>query len=218
MKNSTTALAMMGEITIKDTIPELEDIASIPAFTGGVPEPMKCELIEGMASHFLTQDEICATVKMTRGEFEGNLAFQAAYQRGLGMGKGSLRRMQFIRAKRDTVMQIWLGKQHLDQHDKVERVKGDNQQDAYAGFFNKLTIELNLSGSGQPDPKVIGGGEAHSPVLLGTVGQKQSNGADSGGVAGQGDNRQLDPVVVRRSDEPRQGLPRQLENMAVPRR
>ena len=183
-----TTLATLGAVPIVDRIPELDDIASIPAFTEHLPETVKCELIEGMASHFLTQDEICSTVRMTRGEFEGNLVFQAAYQRGYAMGQGSLRRMQFMRAKRDTVMQIWLGKQHLDQHDKVERVKGDNQSDAYTGFLNKLTIELNVSGTGQPAPKIIGSGTGDSPVHLGIVGSDQSDGADKERMAGQGTN------------------------------
>ncbi len=188
MKKPTTSLATLGAVQIVDQIPELDDISSIPAFSESIPESAKCKLIEGMASHFLTQDEICSTVRMTRSEFEGNLIFQAAYQRGHDMGKGSLRRMQFMRAKRDTVMQIWLGKQHLDQHDKVERVKGDDQQDAYAGFLNKLTIELNVSGSGQPAPKIIGSGAGDSPVHMGIVGSDQSTGADKERMAGQGTN------------------------------
>ncbi len=218
MKNSTTTLATLGAVQIVDQIPELEDIASIPAFTESLPEPIKVQLIEGMASHFLTQDEICATVRMSRGEFEGNLVFQAAYQRGHAMGRGSLRRMQFMRAKRDTVMQIWMGKQHLDQHDKVERVKGDDQSDAYEGFLNKLTIKLELSGQGRPNPRVIGEGTGDSPVHLGVVGSEQSAGANSGRVAGQGHNEEIDSGVAGQPDERGQDIPRQLENVVVSRR
>lgn len=208
MKKSTTSLATLGAVPIVDTIPELEDIASIPAFTEHLPEPVKVQLIEGMASHFLTQDEICATVNMSRGEFEGNLVFQAAYQRGHAMGKGSLRRMQFMRAKRDTVMQIWLGKQHLDQHDKVERVKGDDQSDAYSGFLDKLTVKIELSRQGRTDPLVIGEGKGDSPVHLGAMGSKQSVGADQGGVAGQRHDIEAHSAVDAGPDEPRQGIQR----------
>ena len=206
MKKSTTSLATLGAVPIVDTIPELDDIASIPAFTEHLPEPVKLNLIEGMASHFLTPDEICATVGLSRGEFEGNLGFQAAYQRGYAMGKGSLRRMQFMRAKRDTVMQIWLGKQHLDQHDKLERVKGDDQSDAYAGFLDKLTVKIELSGKGRTDPIVVGEGKGDSDLHLGTVGQTKSIGTDQGRVVGQGHDIEADPAMDERSDEPKPGI------------
>ena len=218
MKNSTTALATLGAVQITDQCKELEDIASIPAFTDTLPEPMKVLLIEGMASHFLTQDEICATVRMSRGEFEGNLVFQAAYQRGHAMGRGSLRRMQFMRAKRDTVMQIWMGKQHLDQHDKVEKVKGDNQADAYTGFLDKLTLKIELSAKGRTDPIVIGEGSGDIPVHLGTVGTGKPTRTLSGRVDGEGHDLEVDSGVASGPDERGEDVPRQLANVAVPSR
>lgn len=198
---NTTELAPITGALVADVMPELDDITNMPKFTEQLPIEMKVNLIEGMASHFMTPDEICSTVRMTRGEFEGNLEFQAAYQRGYDMGKGSLRRMQFVKAKKDTIMQIWMGKQYLDQHDKLETKKGEDREDAYKGFLNKLQIELNVSTTGKPAVKVVGEGTGDRDVHLGVVGPEQSARTDERGVVGEASDPRADQELVRRSDE-----------------
>jgi hypothetical protein len=199
-KNTTPLVPLVGSAVI-DVMPELDDVQQIQPINPDQPSPEDCWLIEKMASHFLTADEICSIVKITRGQFEGNLEYAASYQRGVNMGKASLRRMQFVAAKRNPVMQIWLGKQHLDQHDKVETKQGDTRKDAYEGFLNKLQIELNVSTTGQTAPVIIGSGKGDSALHLGAVRTDQPDGTDSGGVVGEtldsGDHQEL----VRRPDE-----------------
>jgi len=52
--------------------------------------------------------------------------FEQVYQEKKGIGKMSLRRQQWTTAlKGNIVMQIWLGKQHLDQRDRPE----DNREE-----------------------------------------------------------------------------------------
>lgn len=201
MSTKTTQPAIFQGAVITDVMPELDDVQSIQPVNPDQPSPEDCWLIEKMASHFLTADEICSIVRITRGQFEGNLEYAAAFQRGTNMGKASLRRMQFVAAKRNPVMQIWLGKQHLDQHDKVETKQGDTRKDAYEGFLNKLQIELNVSTTGQTAPVVIGSGKGDSPVHLGTVGSDQPNGADSGRVVGETGKPSDHQELVRRPDE-----------------
>jgi len=49
-----------------------------------------------------------------------------AWEDGVANGKASLRRMQFVNAKNGNVtMQIWLGKQYLEQRDKHETTGAD---------------------------------------------------------------------------------------------
>lgn len=75
-----------------------------------------------------TRDEVCSVLGISdktltaalkrRGEPGG---FSALYKKHLGEGRASLRRMQWKAAQSgNAAMLIWLGKQHLDQHDKQD--------------------------------------------------------------------------------------------------
>jgi hypothetical protein len=202
-------------LTMVDTCQELDDAIKLKLASRGAPDEKDYWLVERLASHFLTQDEVCSILDISRAKFEGDLRFQQSYQRGFSVGKASLRRMQFQSAKRNPVMQIWLGKQHLDQHDKVETKQGDDRKDAYEGFLNKLQIELNISTTGQPAPKVIGQGTGDSGIHLGIMGKRESVGADTRGVAQQALVEGVTDRLVERPLEPGEDVLGLVEDLAV---
>lgn len=81
--------------------------------------------IEGLARIQCTQREAAAVLGVHRdtlSDFLGNSEkARAAWENGLETGKASLRRLQFKAAENgNPTMAIWLGKQWLDQRDKVE--------------------------------------------------------------------------------------------------
>lgn len=210
---STTPV--VAPLTMVDTGSELDDAFSLKISNREDPQGDDFWLIERLAGHFLTQDEVCSILDISRAKFEADLRFQQAYQRGFSVGKASLRRMQFQSAKRNPVMQIWLGKQHLDQHDKVETKQGDDRKDAYEGFLSKLQIQLNVSTEGRPGPKVIGEGEGDSTVLLGVVGKTESTRTNERAVAREGLIEEVSQRMVERPLERGEDFLGLVEDMAV---
>lgn len=76
-----------------------------------------------------TRDEICGWFHVSEKTLDswcmrtyGKL-FSPVFAEKRGMGKISLRRAQFQLAQKNAAMAIWLGKQYLDQKDKIEEVK-----------------------------------------------------------------------------------------------
>ena len=198
---------------IKDTTPELDDIRTIVLENRETPTPYDLILVEGIASHMIPAAEICSIIKVSKGRFEKNLEFQAAYQRGLDLGKASLRRMMFVTAKTQPVMQIWLSKQHLGMADKVEAPQGESQSDAYRGFLNKLNIIVNVQSTGKSSPQIIGAGEGDSELFLEDVGTDSTVAAEPRTVGASGENSEVDRRVANPS--PRQNLHRLMEDMVV---
>lgn len=98
--------------------------------------------IEGLARIQCTQREAAAVLRVDRDTFglflRSNRKAQQAWDNGLESGKASLRRLQFKNAENgNPTMQIWLGKQWLEQADKNE-----NTIDVGAtlgGLLGKLT-------------------------------------------------------------------------------
>jgi AraC-like DNA-binding protein len=75
-----------------------------------------------------TRDEICDVLNMSettlnrRLKERGEHNFEALYKKHSGEGKASLRRMQWKAAEAgNPTMLVWLGKNMLDQKDKVEQ-------------------------------------------------------------------------------------------------
>jgi hypothetical protein len=75
-----------------------------------------------------TRDEICDVLNMSedtlnrRLKERGEHNFAALYKKHSGEGKASLRRMQWKAAEAgNPTMLVWLGKNMLDQKDKVEQ-------------------------------------------------------------------------------------------------
>ena len=96
--------------------------------TGGRPKKVLTDegirTIESLARIQCTDEEIAAvlgvsTDMLTNGN--NKKAFAEAKKRGIESGKASLRRMQFKAAEAgNATMLIWLGKQFLEQTDKME--------------------------------------------------------------------------------------------------
>jgi len=77
------------------------------------------EAIKKLAQLHCTFDEIATFCNVSTKTLQRR--FVHTIKRGREMGKISLRRAQFEKALGgNVVMQIWLGKQHLDQRDKAE--------------------------------------------------------------------------------------------------
>lgn len=73
-----------------------------------------------------TKEEICAWFDITDKTLDAwckrtyRQSFSVIFAQKRGKGKISLRRSQFRLAEKNANMAIWLGKQYLDQKDKVE--------------------------------------------------------------------------------------------------
>lgn len=77
------------------------------------------KLISKLASIACTTEEIAIIAGVSKDTLERR--FAAVIEKGRHNAKASLRRMQWKTAsKGNATMQIWLGKQHLGQTDKVE--------------------------------------------------------------------------------------------------
>ena len=78
------------------------------------------EAIKKLAQLHCTFDEIAEFSGVSTKTLQRN--YVHLIKKGREMGKISLRRAQFEKALGgNVVMQIWLGKQHLDQRDKIEQ-------------------------------------------------------------------------------------------------
>jgi hypothetical protein len=101
-------------------------MAQIGETTGRKPKEFDPQTFENLCSIFCTQAEICeifATTDKTLvawvERFYGE-SFSEVYKKHMGKGKMSLRRAQLKMAQTNPTMAIWLGKQFLNQLDKVE--------------------------------------------------------------------------------------------------
>lgn len=97
-----------------------------PAPTKPMDDKMFNQLV-AMIRIQCTANEICSVLGMTddtlntRLKERGEPNFSELYEKHQGEGKASLRRMQWKNAEKgNPTMQIWLGKQVLDQKDKTE--------------------------------------------------------------------------------------------------
>jgi hypothetical protein len=84
------------------------------------------QLFENLCSIFCTQAEICEIMSVDdmtlRGWVERQYgeSFSDVYKKHAGKGKMSLRRAQLKMAQTNPTMAIWLGKQFLNQLDRIE--------------------------------------------------------------------------------------------------
>jgi hypothetical protein len=93
---------------------------------GRKPKELDPVLFENLCSIFCTQAEICEIMSVDdmtlRAWVERHYGenFSVVYKKKAGMGKMSLRRAQLKMAQTNPTMAIWLGKQFLNQLDRVE--------------------------------------------------------------------------------------------------
>ena len=105
------------------------DGQDVPSVMGRPPKLNESEeilkQIEGLARIQCTQREAAAVLGVHRNTLSDFLSSSekasAAWENGLETGKASLRRIQYKAAENgNPTMAIWLGKQWLDQRDKIE--------------------------------------------------------------------------------------------------
>lgn len=89
---------------------------------GGRPKKIiDYDSVERLASIMCTQDEIANYLDISVRTLLRDDEFCQVYKKGLDKGKMSIRRQQYKSAESGNVtMQIWLGKQYLNQRDRSE--------------------------------------------------------------------------------------------------
>ena len=89
---------------------------------GGRPKKtIDYETVEKLASIMCTQEEIASYLDLSVRTLQRDKEFCRIYKKGLDKGRMSVRRQQYKSAEGGSAtMQIWLGKQYLNQKDKSE--------------------------------------------------------------------------------------------------
>lgn len=78
------------------------------------------QLVEDLSQIQCTQEEISQILDISSRTLQKDEEFLRIYKKGIESGRMSLRRMQYKSAMNGNVtMQIWLGKQYLNQMDKL---------------------------------------------------------------------------------------------------
>lgn len=97
-----------------------------------MPRPLKeidKKQFENLCGLQCTKEEICSFFELTDKTLESwckrtyRAGFSEVFRQKRGKGKISLRRSQFRLAEKNANMAIWLGKQYLNQKDKIEETK-----------------------------------------------------------------------------------------------
>lgn len=83
------------------------------------------DVIERLAGIMCTQEEIAEFINVSTRTLQRDPEFCRIYKKGIDKGKISLRRTQFRMAESNATMAIWLGKQYLNQTDKIENRNTD---------------------------------------------------------------------------------------------
>lgn len=103
---------------------------------GGRPKvELDHNIFEELCHIQCTRDEICSVLNVTHDTLDTwckrtyGEGFSPCYKKYSEGGKKSLRRMQWALAEKNPAMAIWLGKQYLNQTDKIDNtVTGVNIQ------------------------------------------------------------------------------------------
>lgn len=101
---------------------------------------LQCTMLEICDALDVSDKTLNAWCKRTYGEY-----FSEVFAKKRGIGKISLRRMQFRLAEKNASMAIWLGKQYLEQRDVVEvgLQTGSAQDDALSASLREVAEGLN---------------------------------------------------------------------------
>lgn len=102
-------------------------------------------LFEKLCGIQCTEEEICAVLDVSTDTLsawckkEYGCTFSEVAKKKRDVGKMSLRRSQFKLAEKNATMSIWLGKQYLDQVDRLEaRHIIEDEDDALSKAFERL--------------------------------------------------------------------------------
>ena len=91
---------------------------------GGRPKfQIDYELVKELAELMCTHEEIASVLGCSAKTLARDAEFCLVHKKGMENGKMSLRRAQFTKAvtESNTVMQIWLGKQYLNQSEPRDK-------------------------------------------------------------------------------------------------
>jgi len=110
---------------------------------GGRPKKIiDYDTVEKLAGLMCTQEEIAAYLDLSVRTLQRDAEFCRVYKKGMDKGKMSIRRQQYKAADGGNVtMQIWLGKQYLNQKDKVEN-SGHTTNEVRHDFSNLSKKEI----------------------------------------------------------------------------
>ena len=112
---------------------------------GGRPKkPIDYTTVEKLAGIMCTQEEIANYLDISVRTLQRDDEFCRIYKKGIEKGKMSIRRHQYKSAEEGNVtMQIWLGKQYLNQRDRSEITNKDtvDKLDSLLEQFNDTDIE-----------------------------------------------------------------------------
>lgn len=101
---------------------------------------LQCTMLEICDALNVSDKTLNAWCKRVYGEY-----FSEVFAKKRGIGKISLRRMQFRLAEKNASMAIWLGKQYLEQRDVVEvgLQSGNAKDDALSASLREVAEGLN---------------------------------------------------------------------------
>ena len=115
------------------------------------------EQVRALARLGCTWDEIAGVLKIARGTFTLRMKekkYRDAYEQGVAEGDVSIRRAQYDSAmKGKTGMLVWLGKNRLNQTDRVETHNettihdGGNALEKLSGAIDRLASRSGSDGS-----------------------------------------------------------------------
>lgn len=112
---------------------------------GGRPKKIiDYDSVERLAAIMCTQDEIANYLDISVRTLLRDEQFCQVYKKGLDKGRMSIRRQQYKSAESGNVtMQIWLGKQYLNQRDRSEITNKDTVEklDSLLEQFNDTDDE-----------------------------------------------------------------------------
>jgi IS30 family transposase len=122
-----------------------------PAKKGRPIKKIDVEQVRALARLGCTYDEIADVLGMARSTFGNKLKqkdVREAYERGLSEGDVSIRRAQYDAAVNGkTAMLIWLGKNRLNQTDRVETNRtGADIASEFRRAFDAIDDQMNGSG------------------------------------------------------------------------
>ena len=120
------------------------------------PTPISTNQIAACGRLFMTQTEIGELYGLSQPQISARLKeddeLRLAYLRGKAQGKRSLRRAQKKSAENGNVTaQIWLGKQYLEQTDKVETHDTHDVNIKFIAQWGKTPQQIGSSVNSDPD-------------------------------------------------------------------
>ena len=114
---------------------------------GRPPKPIDKKSFEKLCALQCTKEEICGFFDITDKTLESwckrtySQGFSETFRQKRGGGKISLRRTQFRLAEKSASMAIWLGKQYLNQKDRIEDKQEEAEDDGFLDALNGIAAE-----------------------------------------------------------------------------